>query len=232
MASQHRPGSETLGEGGPDVVLPQHSHHARPRHPRDEGHEDQRQRQRGQGEVPEEGDEAGAERRVALHGQETEPHREQIDEEEAQPEHRHGEAGDGQAHDDPVHPGALPPGGEHAEGNRRDDSQQHGQDREGHRRLQSLLDEGGHGQPGEDRGSQVATQELPQPDADLHEERAVQAERGPDTGDVLRGRVVARDDRGGIAGREAEQGEDEQGHDAHDGDGREEPAENEGQHPV
>ena len=58
-------------------------------------------------------------------------------------------------------------------------------------------------------------------------QRPVEAEARADLLDVPGAGVVARDDRGGVARREAQQAEDDQRHHPHDGDGGRQPPDEE-----
>src|SRR5207244_12749043 len=92
------------------------------------------------------------------------------------------------------------------------------------RRLRPLADQRGHRQAGIDGRPQVAAHDTAEPDADLGDERLVEAELGADLRDVLGRRVVAGDDDGGIAWRDVQQREDGDGHHPHHGDGGHQPA--------
>ena len=62
-------------------------------------------------------------------------------------------------------------------------------------------------------------QQLADPGEELDVERLVEAERGADALELFRRRVVAGQDRGGIARRQPQQQKHEQRHHAHHGDG-------------
>ena len=67
-------------------------------------------------------------------------------------------------------------------------------------------------------------QQLADPGEELGVERLVEAERGADALELLRRRIVAGEDRGGIAGRQPQQQKHKQRHHAHHGDGGEDAA--------
>src|SRR5262249_1990571 len=77
----------------------------------------------------------------------------------------------------------------------------------------------GHRQSRVDRRAEIAAHDTAEPDRDLRMERLVEPELGPDLRDVVRRRVVAGDDDGGIARRDVQEREGRDGHDVHDGNG-------------
>ena len=62
------------------------------------------------------------------------------------------------------------------------------------------------------------------PDPELHDQRAVEAQAGADRRDVLRGRGVAGEDRRRVPRREPEEEEDEDGDDQEDRQGPQQPS--------
>src|SRR5215831_11261960 len=75
-------------------------------------------------------------------------------------------------------------------------------------------------------------EDLPAPFAEPDQERPVETKAGADALDVGRGRLVAGDHRGRIAGRDVEEAEYEECHDRHHRDGREDTADDVGQHSL
>ena len=119
---------------------------------------------------------------------------------------------------------------DHAHRNGDAERQDQGQDHQRDGRLDPLRDHVGDRQVGEDRGAQIAVQDVPEPVDEAHQERPVEAERGADALDVGGRGLVAGDDRGGIARGDVEQTEDEQRHHQHDRDRGEDAADDVGQH--
>ncbi len=81
-----------------------------------------------------------------------------------------------------------------------------------------------HRHVGDQRDAEIAVQQLADPGEELHVERLVQPERGADTLELLGRRVVAGEDRGGIARRQPQQQKHKQRHHAHHGNGGEDAA--------
>jgi len=75
-------------------------------------------------------------------------------------------------------------------------------------------------QIGEDRAAKIGMQQPPRPVRDLHQERPVEPEALPDALDIGRRRLIARDHRSRIAGRDEQQAEHEQRDHHHHRDGR------------
>ena len=67
-------------------------------------------------------------------------------------------------------------------------------------------------------------QELSDPGDELGVERLVEAERGADALELLGRRIVAGEDRGGVAGRQPQQQKHKQRHHAHHGNSGEDAA--------
>ncbi|GCC49253.1 hypothetical protein chiPu_0033645, partial [Chiloscyllium punctatum] len=67
-------------------------------------------------------------------------------------------------------------------------------------------------------------QELRDPGVELDVDRLVQTKRGTDALELFRRRIVAGEDCGGVARRQPQQQEHEQGHHAHHGNGSEDAA--------
>src|SRR5215813_3380531 len=143
VSQEHTARGEALGKGRAHVVLAEHPQHARPSHPRDERHVDQRQGGGGEDQVTKELPRPVREGLVALHGKRPQADREYPHEEEAEPEYGHGEARHGEDHDGAIDPGALPPGSPDAERHRERDGDDQCQDGEGDRGANALRDEGG-----------------------------------------------------------------------------------------
>ncbi len=81
-----------------------------------------------------------------------------------------------------------------------------------------------HGHARDQRRAEVATQDLPDPQQELHGDRLVEPHVHADLLQLLAGRAVAGDDRGRIAGREAQDREDDQGDHSHHREGRRQPS--------
>jgi len=171
-----------------------------------------------------------ADRREPLHRQPFKLEREEISQQIADHEHRRGEAEHRQHHHQPVDPRALLPRRQHAHRDRHDQRQHHGQHHERKRRLQALRDHVRDRQVGEDRGAQVAVQYVPQPVAEAHQERPVEPERRTDAVDIRGRRLVPRNDRRRVTGREIEQAEHEEGNGQHHRDGGEDASDSVGEH--
>ena len=178
------------------------------------------QRHSGQDQVAQERPQPVADRGEALHRQPVELQREHIGQQIADHEHRHGEAEHRQHHHRRGRSrsrASMPPA--RRAGSRHHDGEHDGQDHQRQRRFDALRDHVADRQIGEDRVAEVAVHDLPQPFAEAHQERPVQSERGTDTLHVGGRGLVARDDRGRIAGREIEQAEHEERDDEHHRDG-------------
>jgi hypothetical protein len=222
-------GRQALGEGGAHEVFSEHPQHARSRHARDERHVDQGEGGGGENQVTQELPRPVGEGLIALDGEGAQANGKNPHEEEAEPEHGHGEAGHREDHDRAIDPGALTPRREHTQGHGEEHGNQHGENGQRDRRTHPLADQGGHGEPRVDRRAQVASQHIAEPDARLGQERLVEPQPRADPGDVLRGGVVAGNDLGGIAGREVEKSEDGQGHHSHDRNGGHDPLQDQGE---
>ena len=97
-------------------------------------------------------------------------------------------------------------------------------ERDRDRRLDALADHLQHRHVRDQRHAEIAVQQLADPGEELGVERLVEAERGADALELLGRRVVAGEDRGGIAGRQPQQQKHKQRHHAHHGDGGEDAA--------
>ena len=155
----------------------------------------------------------------SLHRQPAQVDREDLDQHVADHEYRDGEAHHRQSHHEAIDPGAVFPGRDHAERHRDQDGKDDGRDRDRDRRLDALADHFQHRHVGNQGHAEIAMQELADPGEELGVERFVEAERGADAFKLLGGRVVARQDRGGIARRQPQQQKHEQRHHAHHGNG-------------
>ena len=87
------------------------------------------------------------------------------------------------------------------------------------RRLDALADHLQHRHVGDQGHAEIALQQLADPGEELGVERLVQAERGADALELFGRRIVAGQDRGGIARRQPQQQKHEQRHHAHHGNG-------------
>ena len=76
-----------------------------------------------------------------------------------------------------------------------------------------------HRHVGDQGHAEIALQQLADPGEELGVERLVQPERGADALELFGRRIVAGQDRGGIARRQPQQQKHEQRHHAHDGNG-------------
>ena len=111
----------------------------------------------------------------------------------------------------------------HAERHRNQDCQDDGQSGHRNRRLQPLPDELGHRHVREDGNAEIALGKVADPAHELDVHWLIQPEPLPDLHDVGRARIVAGDDRRGIAGGEVEEQEDEDPHHRHHRDGGHDP---------
>ena len=84
-----------------------------------------------------------------------------------------------------------------------------------YRGLDALSDHLHDREVGDQGRSEIAVQQLVHPGDELHDQRLVETERGADALQLFRGRIVAGENCGGIAGGEAEQEKHEQRDDAH-----------------
>ena len=168
--------------------------------------------------------------RVALHWQPFKLHGEKEDQEIADHEDRDGKAEHGEGHHQPVRPRADAGSGDnaHDEGERDGDDQRRAGEGDG--RLGTLADQRHHRVAPVHGVAEVAAQQRPGPNEELAPQRLVEAELGADLGDDLGRRVLAGHDGCGIAGGEAQQQEDENGDDRHDGNHREQASDDVGAH--
>ncbi len=155
----------------------------------------------------------------ALHRQPAQVDGENLDQHIADHEHRHRKADHRQPHHEAVDPGAVLPRRDHAERHRDHDRQHHRRERDRDRRLDPAGDHVQHRHVGNQRHPEIAVQQPADPGEELLIERLVQAERGADALELLGGRGIAGQDRGGIARRQPQQQEHEQRHHPHDGNG-------------
>ena len=176
------------------------------------------------------GHEALGDGRVALHRQPSELDREQIDQQVADDEHRHREADHRQHHDGAVDPRRGLPGGEHAERDGDDNCQQERRGGQRYGRLDALRDQLVDGLMREDGDAEIASENPADPAHELHGQRIVEAELLADGVDLHLSGVVADDDRGRVARRQMQQQENEDRDGRHDQHGREQSADDEGQH--
>ena len=216
--------------GRADVVLLQHFEHGSARDACDEGDIDAAERDRRQHEVLEPEPEAFGQWRVALNGKPLELEREDIGQHITDDEDGHGEAEDGEAHDAAIDPASGLPGGEDADRHGDEDGKEQREHHERERRLEALTDELRHRHSREHRRAEIPLQDTPRPFAEAFQERAIEPERRSDSLDVFRRRLIAGDDDGGIARRDVEQAEDEQGNDPHDRDRRYDAPNDEAEH--
>ena len=165
------------------------------------------------------GAEARGDALETLHRQPAQVDGENLDQDVADHEHRHREADHRQSHHEAVDPGAVLPRRDHAERHRDQDRKDDGRQRDRDRRLDALADHFQHRHVRDQRHPEIAVQELADPGEELDVERLVQAERGADALKLLGRRVVAGQDRGGIARRQPQQQKHEQRHHAHHGNG-------------
>ena len=86
------------------------------------------------------------------------------------------------------------------------------------------------GKPGEDGRAKIAPQNLEDPFAKTHEIRPVKAEALPDLLDVGRRRLIPGNDGRRITGRKIKQTEHEQRDESHNGDRRDDPADEKNGH--
>src|SRR6202022_1108152 len=100
------------------------------------------------------------------------------------------------------------------------------------RRLDALADHLQHRHIRNQRHAEIAMQQLADPGEELGVERFVQSERGADALKLLGRRIVAGQNRGGIARRQPQQQKHEQRHHAHDGNGGKNAAEQVSEHQV
>ena len=169
---------------------------------------------------------------IALHGQPVELDGEQVDQRVADHEHRHREAEHRKAHHDLVDQRALLVGGEHAERHGDRDREDDRGERQRERRLEPARDQFGDGLLEEEEFAEVAAQDVDQPDEELGEDRLVEPEAVADCRDLLGVCVVARDDRGRVAGREAQHQEHEHRDDQHHRQGGEQAAQDVAEHAI
>ena len=168
----------------------------------------------------------------ALHRQPVELQREDVGEQVADHEDRRGEAEHREHHHPAIDPGAVLPGRHHAQRDGDYDREDNGEHHQRQRRLDTLRYHVRDRQVGEDRGAEVAVQDLPQPFAEADQEGAIKTERGADALDVGGGGLVAGDDGGRIAGGDVEQAEDEEGDHQHDRDGGQNAPDGIGEHAL
>jgi hypothetical protein len=152
---------------------------------------------------------------VTLDGKNGEPHGKGIDQDEAQPEDRQRESEHRKDHHPTIDPRADVTGRERSQWNRQadgNDQREHGERQCG---LQPLGDELRHRQPREDGSPQVTSQQLAHPYPELRVKRFVQPGLLADLHDVFGIGIVPRNDGGGVARRQPQQTEHEDGHNHH-----------------
>ena len=194
---------------------------------RDERDIDDRQGDRRKDQVLQEQPEILRDAHVSLHRQPAELERHQPDQQVGEHEHRHREAHHREAHQRAVEPAAEAPCRDHAEGYRHRYRDQDGQRGEGQRRLEALGDQRGHLDAEVERLAEVAREQLAQPDAELRDDRPVEAQALADLLDLLGVGGVAGHDRRRVARRQAQQEEYQHRDDQQDRDRRGKPPGNE-----
>ena len=123
-----------------------------------------------------------------------------------------------------IDPGAGLPRRDDAHRNGNAQCDEHRTDRQRQRRLDPLDDHLADGLVGEDRNAEIAADHVPEPCAELRKQRLVEAQLFANAFNVLARGLIARDDRGRIAGAEMQKREDENRHDQHDRNGGEDAA--------
>ena len=230
MQVEHVVLGEPLGAGRADVVLLQNLEHGRTGDARDQRDIDRAERDRRQDQVLEPGPDPLGDRRVALHRHPVELEREDVGEQVADHEDRDREAEDRETDNGAVDPGSGLPGCDHAErhgDHHREDQRQHHQ-RQG--RLDPQGDQLRNRQRGEDRGAEIALQHPEEPFAEADQIGAVEPEALADALDIGGRGLVAGDDGRRVARRDIEEREDEQRHESHDGDRRDDTSDDKSEH--
>ena len=151
-------------------------------------------------------------------------HREQTDQDVSQHENGNREAEHGEAHHEAVCPAACSCRGYDAQW----DCDRHGHDERAKRqrdsRLDALPDQRRHRQIGEDRRAEIPVRKSPDPSAELHQKRLIQAQFGADVLDIGIGGDITGDHRCRVARRQKQQREHDQRDDRHDDECRAQPA--------
>jgi len=154
-----------------------------------------------------------------LHRQPAQVDGEDLDQHIADHEYRDRETDHRQAHHEAVDPGAVLPGCDHPERNRDQDAENEGRYRDADRGLDPLAD---HLQDRHVRNqghAEIAMQQLADPGEELLVERFIEAKRSADACELLRRRIVAGQNRGGISGRQPQQEKHKQRNHPHHRDG-------------
>ena len=112
-----------------------------------------------------------------------------------------------------INPGIGAPGRDHADRHGEQDHDDGRGEGEGYRRLHALGQEARDRLVGKDRNAEIAAEQATQPHRKLLIERPIETELRANVGNLLRRGLVARDQRGRVAGAEMEDGEDDDGHD-------------------
>ena len=214
MANDDAPRRDALGGGSADVILGQHFEQARPGDAGEQRGIEHRQRQARKDEAVKAGQEARRKRHVALRRKPSQPQREDIDQQEGDDEDRRREAEHRESHDGPVEAAARL--------HRRDRPQRQGDEqrhddrdqRKHRRRLDAKADQMRHRHVREHGAAEIAARDLACPVEHLLEKRPVQPELFADHRDLVSRGLVASDQHRGVAGRQAEEKEDEQRNEA------------------
>ena len=163
--------------------------------------------------------EAGVDALETLHRKPAQVDGKDLDQDIADHEHRHREADHRQSHHEAVDPGAVLPCRDDAERHRDGDGKDDGRQRDADRGFDALADHLQHRHIRDQGNAEIAMQQLADPGEELGIERFVQPERGANALELLRRRVVAGQNRGGIARGQPQQQKHEQRHHAHHGYG-------------
>ena len=188
----------------------------------DDAHRDHRCGDRRQHEIfhvlPVPAPRARAARTGADRGQPVELHREDDDQHHAEPVMRHGNAGDRERGRELVDPGVAEIAGDQPEQQPEREADQRGGNRQRDRVADRAQHFRQHRATGRDRAAEIAMQRAPEPQAELHRQRPVEAVGGAHLrGEFLRG--IGRQHRDqGIAGRDVHQQEAHQRDAEHDRD--------------
>src|SRR5215813_11765494 len=227
---RHHALGQALGPRGADVVLLQHLEHAGAADPRDERRLAEAQRKGGQHHVAEGGHGVREDRHVAGRRQPPEPHREEVDEVEAQPE-----AGDAHAEERDGHEPAIPGrpamgGGDgprgHPDGHRDPEGAQH-EDEGG---LGALPEGPAHGTVEKVGLAQIAGEHPTVKTDELLPQGAVQAEGLARRLDLRRRGVGPEHDADRITRDQVNEQEDDGRDHGHHGQYREQPSDQIGPH--
>ena len=213
MAPEDLVAAQPFGAGGAHKVCAHMLQHRRARQPRQNGRLHARQRQRGQDQRLQGGQQAAA--RILRPARKTtgadplQAHGEHHNQQHGQPKAGNGQAQLGAAHEQLVRPAALVGGGVQPHGQGQQAAYAQGQQGQRHGQLQALQQQIGHGLAIGVAVPQITVQQAAQPAGKARPGGGVQAQLGGQGGHGLRVGIGPEQHLGGIARQQVQHGKDQ-----------------------